>query len=76
MRFQLDCYPCLLRQALQTARFAGADEPTCSLIMQDTLAMLQEDAQSRLPLDISASMLRIVTERTGVQDPYAAQKLV
>jgi len=74
MKFQLDCYSCLLRQALQAARFAGADEPTCSQVMQDTLAMLQRDAQTRYPLDISANMLRIVIDHTGLEDPYAEQK--
>ena len=37
MKFYLDCYPCLLRQALDAARMAGADEAQQKVVLDRVL---------------------------------------
>jgi len=70
----LDCFPCFLRQALEAARMAGADEERQRLILDRTMALLQDASLESKPPEIGDRVHRIVRQLTGDDDPYAAVK--
>ncbi|MFW6115732.1 MAG: damage-control phosphatase ARMT1 family protein [Chloroflexota bacterium] len=74
MRAYLDCYPCFLRQALDAARMAGADEQGQRKILGRVLDVLQSATLSTTPPQISHQVHRIVRQETGADDPYGAAK--
>ena len=74
MKTYLDCFPCLLRQALEAARMAGADEERQRLILDRTMALLQGASLESKPPEIGDGVHRIVRQLTGDDDPYAAVK--
>ncbi len=74
MRTYLDCYPCFVRQALEAARMAGADEPQQRGIVVRVLDLLRSAPLSASPPEIGQRVHRLVKEETGVRDPYRAAK--
>jgi damage-control phosphatase, subfamily I len=76
MRTFLDCYPCFLRQGLDAARNAGADENLQQKIMQKSLQLLAEAHPASRPPEISALIHRMVRAETGVADAYRELKKI
>ncbi len=76
MRTYLDCYPCFLRQALDAARFAGADGIAQAQVLQETLALLQALDPGATPPEIGDQIHRRVREITAHADPYGTVKRV
>jgi uncharacterized protein with ATP-grasp and redox domains len=74
MRTYLDCYPCLLRQALQAARFAGADEARQKAVLDSVLDVLGQIKPTATPPEIANSVHQIVRRETGSDDPYSSVK--
>ena len=74
MRIQLECHPCLLRQAARATRFAGGDNETAKRVLERAFTILQSHSGGRSPLTIAARLLDLVREQTGVADPFAAEK--
>ncbi len=74
MRTYLDCYPCILGQALEAARMAGADESEQRHILERVLDLLKQVPASSKPPQISQPVHRIVREETGSRDPYREAK--
>ncbi|MGC9522159.1 MAG: damage-control phosphatase ARMT1 family protein [Anaerolineae bacterium] len=74
MQTYLDCYPCFVRQALDAARMAGADEAVTLKIVQRTLALLQDVPPDATPPEIGDRVHRLVRAIAGDGDPYRAVK--
>jgi uncharacterized protein with ATP-grasp and redox domains len=74
MKTFLDCYPCFLRQALNAARLAGADECRQRKVLDQILEALRKVDLSTTPPEIGDSVHRIVREEVGGRDPYRAAK--
>ena len=74
MKTYLDCYPCFLRQALEAARMAGADEQGQKEIVSQVLEQLKHIAPSQTPPEIGAEVHRIVRQRGNHRDPYRIAK--
>ncbi len=74
MKTYLDCYPCFLRQALDAARRAGADERQQHTILDRVLDALRQNEISSTPPEIGDRVHRIVRQETGDSDPYRAAK--
>lgn len=74
MKTYLDCFPCFLRQALEAARMAGANEEQQRVILDHTMTLLQEIPLNSTPPEIGDQVHRIVRQLTGVGDPYSAVK--
>ena len=74
MRTYLECYPCFLRQALDGARLAGADEQQQRDILERVLDLLKSAPLTLVPPAIGQRVHGIVRDETGVPDPYQAVK--
>jgi hypothetical protein len=74
MRTYLDCYPCFLRQALDAARYAGADEGQQRSILNSVLETLSSLDPTSTPPEIGDAIHRLVRKKTGDADPYADAK--
>jgi len=74
MRTYLDCYPCLLRQGLQAARFAGADDVRQKVALDSVLDVLRQAESTATPPEIANRVHQIVRRETGDGDPYRSVK--
>ena len=74
MRTYLDCYPCFLRQALDAARLAGADEQQQQAVLSRVLELLQQIDPTGTPPEIGDRVHRIVRQEVEDRDPYRAVK--
>jgi len=74
MRTYLDCYPCFLRQALEAARLAGADESQQKVVLDRVFDVLKQIGSLSTPPEIGDRVHRIVRREVGDSDPYQAAK--
>jgi len=70
MKTSLDCLPCFVRQALETARFATGDPAVHERIVRDILRRAAEMDLFQPPPVIAQKIHRRLREITGVKDPY------
>jgi len=70
----LDCYPCFLRQALDAARIAGADERQQEAVLDSVLDVLRCVEPSSTPPEIGDQVHRIVRQQVSNGDPYRLVK--
>jgi uncharacterized protein with ATP-grasp and redox domains len=76
MRTYLDCYPCFLRQALEAARLAGADENRQYWVLQEVVDELRQFELTSTPPEMGYRIHQIVRREMGVRDPYQQAKEV
>ncbi|MCK4450012.1 MAG: DUF89 family protein [Anaerolineae bacterium] len=74
MKTYLDCYPCFLRQALEAARMAGADERQQKAVLDRVLDVLGQIEPSSTPPEIGDQVHRIVRQEMSNSDPYRVAK--
>ncbi|MCB2214199.1 DUF89 family protein [bacterium] len=74
MQTYLDCYPCVLRQALEAARMAGASDAQQRTVVKETLTTLQSLPEGTTPPELGSEIHRMVRELTGHDDPYREAK--
>lgn len=70
MKTYLDCYPCFLRQSLEAARIAGADEPQQYRVLQAVAAKIPEFELTSTAPEMVYQIHQIVRRETGAVDPY------
>ena len=75
MKTYLDCFPCFLRQALDTTRLSTDDEKIQKLALIEVMTFLVNFFQSNpdevlTPPHITCHIYRIVKEVTKCEDPY------
>ena len=75
MQTYLDCYPCVLRQALEAARMAGASHAQEREVIQRTLDILKSLPSGASPPEIGSRVHHLVRELTANNDPYQDVKL-
>jgi uncharacterized protein with ATP-grasp and redox domains len=74
MKLYLDCIPCFMQQALRAGRLATSDEKKLKQILDETGEMVKTISMHATPAEIGMSVYRIVSEVTGVRDPYKNMK--
>jgi uncharacterized protein with ATP-grasp and redox domains len=74
MKAYLDCYPCFVRQALEAARMAGANEGQQKAVLDRVLDGLRQIGPSSTPPEIGDRIHRIVRQETENSDPYRVAK--
>ncbi len=74
MQTSPDCYPCLLRQILATARLCGVSLRQEQRIMQKAAAILASADPSLPPPLHAVSLYRLTAREAGCPDPYRSAK--
>lgn len=70
MRTYLDCIPCFYRQALDTARIAGADEIKQKQIVDKISQLIPDFSLEASPPEMGRTIYTLVRKITGVKDPF------
>ncbi|HPQ42623.1 MAG TPA: ARMT1-like domain-containing protein [Syntrophales bacterium] len=70
MKIYLDCFPCLMRQALEASRLSGADEDTQREVVHRVMNKLFEISEGETPPQIGSMIHRTISTVTGKCDPY------
>ena len=74
MKAYLDCYPCLFTQVLNAARMHTADEQLIRSILDRACQLLPTLPLDATPPVFGREVYRLVSEMTGVRDPYKETK--
>lgn len=74
MKTYLDCYPCLLRQALSAARRAGASENQQHKILLNIMEELSSFSSESTPPQLAYQIHQQVQQLTNNIDPYRDDK--
>ena len=74
MKSYLDCYPCFFVQAIKTSRMITSDEKKIWQILNDVSLSLPKMPFGATPPEIGREVYRIISERTGMKDPYRKLK--
>jgi len=70
MKTYLDCLPCMMNQALRTARIATNDYVKIKLVLDEVGAMIKDIPMHNTPVQSGSIVYRKIRELTGVVDPY------
>lgn len=70
MKTQLDCFPCLLSQALNTARMANTDKDIIHSILKQVCIFLPTMPLDATPSEFGREVYWIVSTLTGIKDPF------
>lgn len=74
MKTQIDCIPCMFRQAINTARLLTDDQSVIRRILLRVADWTREISLDNSPAINSKPIYLMVSEVTGISDPYAQQK--
>jgi uncharacterized protein with ATP-grasp and redox domains len=66
----LDCYPCFFSQTLKTARMITQDERRIHRILTEVSVCLPKVSFEATPPEIGKEVYKIISEMTGIEDPY------
>ena len=70
MRTHLDCIPCFFKQALETGRLAGVDEPSLKGILLEVSKAIPALCWCSSPPEMGRVIYQIVKKITAHDDPY------
>ena len=70
MRIFLDCIPCFVRQALDSARLATDDEQIHEKVVREVLRLAADLDMSQSPPAIGQKIHRLIRSLVGSDDPY------
>jgi len=70
MKVYLECYPCFFTQALNTSRIITSDEKKIWQILNEVSLSIPKIPMDVTPSEIGREVQRIISEMTGVKDPY------
>lgn len=74
MKTYNDCIPCLVRQALDAARFVTADEKIHQTVLKKSLAAMAVMDMNQSPPMMARLIQAVIAEVTGNKDPYKKVK--
>ena len=74
MKAELECLPCLVRQAREVAIISTDFSQLRLKIMRSCFAYMSETNLDRSPPEIAQGIVRIVKSMTGIEDPYREVK--
>jgi len=76
MKVYLDCYPCFFDQILKTSRKITTDERKIREILAEFATFVPRISAEATPPEIGREVYRIISEKTGVMDPYKEIKKI
>jgi len=70
MKTYLDCLPCMMNQALRTARISTNDETKIKQVLDEVGTMIKDIPMHHTPVQSGVLVYQKIREITGVVDPY------
>jgi len=70
MRTYVECFPCFVRQALDSARLATDDEQIHEKVVREVLRLAADLDMRQSPPAIGQQIHRLIRELVGNNDPY------
>lgn len=70
MKSTIDCFDCMIRQSLRTARLVGVDEARQDRVVRSVMGHLLGTEPGDPPIEIALGVQEVVRATTGVADPY------
>jgi len=70
MKTYLDCYPCFFSQTIKTSRMITSDDRKIREILDAVSLFLPKVSFEASPPEIGREVYRIISDITGVEDPY------
>ena len=74
MHTYLDCVPCFVRQALDSARLVTKDDQKHQLLLREILKQIAKMDLSQPPPAMARRIHKSIRKFTGIKDPYAKIK--
>ncbi len=74
MKFSIDCYPCIVRQALHAIRKSNLDKDQQFVAMQHILQVLHDEKPGSNSLETVAFIHTVLQQITGIEDLYKEEK--
>lgn len=74
MKTNLDCVPCLLRQAREAIAYAGVETEAGFAVLREVLRFMAQLDWTLPPHVLAQAVHRLIRELTGSADPYATVK--
>jgi len=74
MKVKPECYPCILKALLKTARRVSEDEWLLRKVLGETMDVLRNSHTERTPPDIAAESYIRMAKLLGNRDPYAQER--
>ncbi len=74
MRTYLECYPCFFQQIINASRMMNVDENKIREILVAFSQRLPRIQPEAIPPEIGREAYRLISEKTGIPDPYAKIK--
>ncbi|MCW5552038.1 MAG: DUF89 family protein [Verrucomicrobiae bacterium] len=74
MKTNLECFPCMLRQAREAIAYAGLDTEAGFQVLQQVMRLMSELDWTLPPPVLGQQVHRLIRELTGNPDPYAQVK--
>lgn len=74
MRTYLDCIPCLVRQALDSARLITDDEAIQEEVLREVLRLASKMVLYQTPPAMAQKIHRVIRQLTKTDDPYKEMK--
>jgi len=74
MKVYIDCMPCFIRQALESAKLVTDDEMVQEQVVRHVLMMAANLDMSKSPPEISQQIHRLIRKMTNNNDPYYKAK--
>lgn len=74
MKTFLDCVPCIITQSVESPKRLTDDPALLTEIVKRTTREMSDFDMSRTPPEMGGVLNRIISEVTGVEDPYLEEK--
>ena len=74
MKTNIDCLPCLMRQALQTAKICTASLEVQGKVLKSVASLIAECDLETTPPELAGQVYERIKSITGIEDPYAEKK--
>ncbi|MBD3420427.1 MAG: DUF89 family protein [Chitinivibrionales bacterium] len=72
----LHCIPCFIHQAFKAVSRLGKDDMALEKVLRSVLAHLSTMDLSKSPPEIAEKVYAVISEHTGVADPYCNEKKI
>ncbi len=74
MKTNIDCLPCLMRQALQTAKICTDSLEVQGKVLKSVAALIADCDLETTPPELAGQVYERIQSITGIEDPYAEKK--